>query len=152
MPKYFMKKAFTLVEVMIVVAILGILAAIVLPMFQSNVSEAKEAAAKDILRILRNTIEFYAAQHNGVPPGYAGDNPNNSAMSSNILYAQLVFAGHYLSKLPKNPFNNDIRIKVVTQLPENADGQTGWIYNRATKTIRLNWQGTDKNGVRYYDY
>jgi prepilin-type N-terminal cleavage/methylation domain-containing protein len=152
MRECFMKKAFTLVEVIIVVAILGILAAIVLPLFQSNVTEAKEAAAKDNLRILRNTIEFYAAQHNGVPPGYSNDNLSNPAISSTIVYAQLVFAGHYLSKLPKNPFNNDIRIKVVTEFPENADGQMGWIYNRATKTIRLNWPGTDKNGVRYYDY
>jgi prepilin-type N-terminal cleavage/methylation domain-containing protein len=147
-----MKKAFSLIELMIGVAIIGILAAIVLPLFQSNITEAKEAAAKDNLRILRNTIEFYAAQHKGVPPGYSNDNPNNTAISSIIVYAQLVNAGHYLSKLPKNPFNNDVRIKVVTQLPENANGQTGWIYHRATKTIRLNWPGTDKNGVRYYDY
>ncbi len=147
-----MKKAFSLIELMIGVAIIGILAAIVLPLFQSNVTEAKEATAKDNLRILRNTIEFYTAQHKGVPPGYSNDNPNNTAISSTIVYTQLVNAGHYLSKLPKNPFNDDLRIKVVAQLPENADGQTGWIYHRATKTIRLNWPGTDKNGVRYYDY
>jgi prepilin-type N-terminal cleavage/methylation domain-containing protein len=147
-----MKKAFSLVEILICVAIIGILAAIVLPTFQSNMTDTKEAAAKDTLRILRNTIEFYAAQHNGVPPGYIGDNPANPTASSNVLYSQLVFTRHYLSKLPKNPFNEDIRISIVAQLPENADGSSGWIYHRATKTIRLNWPGADKKGIRYYDY
>ena len=28
----------------------------------------------------------------------------------------------------------------------------GWIYKPATKKIKLNWSGTDKDGVRYYDY
>ncbi|GAH74356.1 unnamed protein product, partial [marine sediment metagenome] len=71
-----MKKAFTLVEILIVVAILGILAAIVIPQFQAHSQEAKEAAAKDNLRILRNAIELYAVQHGGVPPGYPADNPD----------------------------------------------------------------------------
>ena len=47
-----MKKAFTLVETLIVVAILGILTAIALPTFRGHIAEAKESAAKDILRIL----------------------------------------------------------------------------------------------------
>ncbi len=67
------KYAFTLVEILIVVAILGILAAIVLPTFQDHVQQARESAAKDNLRILRNAIEVYAAQHNDVPPGYPND-------------------------------------------------------------------------------
>ena len=54
------KKAFSLIELIIVVAILGILAAIVLPIFQSHSEEAKEAASKDNLRILRNMVQFYA--------------------------------------------------------------------------------------------
>ena len=61
---------FTLVELMIVVAILGVLAAIVLPEFAGHIQQAKESAAKDNLRILREAIERYAADHNGVPPGY----------------------------------------------------------------------------------
>ena len=51
-----MKRAFTLVEILIVVALLGILAAIALPTFQDHIQQARESAAKDNLRILRNAI------------------------------------------------------------------------------------------------
>ena len=54
-----MRRAFTLVEVLIVVAILGILGALVLPTFRGHIIEAKEAAAKDNIRIFRNAIEYF---------------------------------------------------------------------------------------------
>ena len=140
---------------MIAVAIIGILAAITLPILQSNTTEAKGAAAKDSLRILRTVIEIYAAQHNGVPPGYTNDNPKITNLSSTVFYVQIVFKGKYLSKLPKNPINGDIRVSLLGNsgtFPAQANGLTGWIYQPATKTIRVNSPGTDSKGVRYYDY
>lgn len=150
-----MRKAFALVEILIVVAILGILAAIALPMFQGHIQQAKESAAKDNLRILRNTIELYAAQHNGIPPGYPNDDQDNLFPTPLTFYNQIVFEGHYLSEMPENPLNGDARIHVLgnsATFPENADGETGWIYQPATRTIRLNSPGTDKTGTLYYQY
>ena len=150
-----MKKAFTLVEVLIVVAILGILAAIALPTFQSHTQEAKEAAAKDNLRILRHQIELYAAQHNGIPPGYNNDNPD-APPSSLLFYKQMVFEGHYLLSMPKNPFNGQIRLKTIRgsseEFPTEPTGEYGWIYKPATKEIRIDWPGADKAGIAYYEY
>ena len=149
-----MKKAFSLIELMIGVAIIGILAAITLPLFQSNMIEAKEAAAKDNLRILRNAIEFYAAQHNGIPPGYINNNPKLPP-TSGTFYNQMLFNGHYITKMPENPLNGDARIRVLTNsqtFPAQATGTYGWVYKPLTKTIKLDSAGTDKNGVPYYDY
>jgi prepilin-type N-terminal cleavage/methylation domain-containing protein len=151
-----MKKAFTLIEILIVVAILGILAAIVLPTFKGHMTEAKESAAKDNLRILRNAIELYAAQHNGVPPGYAANDPSNTPVYV-FFIGQLVLREHYLSELPENPFNGKCITKMIAN---NEDFPTapvmtdvcGWIYKPATKTIKLNWQGTDPAGTSYFDY
>ena len=167
-----MKKAFTLVEILIVVAILGILAAIVIPTFRGHIQEAKEAAAKDDLRILRNAIELYASQHNNVPPGYL---LGKSFLSPVFPYfrLQLLYStnkdggtasigtdgyplGPYLSAMPKNPFKSgDVNIKMVANgqdMPAEATGTYDWIYKAATKDIRLDWPGTDSKGVPYYSY
>ncbi|HIJ71955.1 MAG TPA: prepilin-type N-terminal cleavage/methylation domain-containing protein [Planctomycetes bacterium] len=155
-----MKRAFTLTEVVIVAAIIGILAAIVIPEFQTYAQQAKEAAAKDNLRILRTAIERYAAEHNGIPPGYIDNDPTRLAVSPGTgpgWTGQLVKNGEYLSKLPDNPFNS----KWETLFIENgeifpADPVSidiyGWMYQPATKTIRLNWPGSDSNGTAYFDY
>ena len=162
---------FTLVELMIVVAILGILAAIALPEFQGHIQKAKESAAKDNLRILRETIERYAAEHNGVPPGY----PPGNLSAPSVLYAlyDLVLKstnasgqvadigtpgypyGPYLPKVPQNPFNEKNNIVVIgnsTDFPTTSTKIYGWIYKPATKEIRLDYNGTDSEGVRYLEY
>jgi len=162
-----MKKAFTLVELLIVVAILGILTAIIVPEYQNHVQLAKEAVAKDNLRILRNAIELYAAQHNDIPPGYQNNNPNNIS-GGTIAEAQLTKPtnisgqydqagsaykfGPYLKALPQNPFNQDNRMLVITNVPTTQVGSLGWLYNPETNKVYLNWSGMDKDGTRYLDY
>jgi general secretion pathway protein G len=151
-----MKRGFSLIEMLIVVAILGILAAIVLPEFQSHSQEAREAAAKDNLRILRQQIEVYAAQHDGIPPGYPNDDPSQTPIYNNFGL-QMVTNDNYLSELPKNPFNDSSIIEMVGNseaFPTEPllTNLYGWIYQPATKTIKLNWTGTDSHGIPYFSY
>lgn len=166
------KKGFTLVEVLIVVAILGIMAAIVLPSFQGNVAQAKESASKNNLAILRAHIELYKLQHNGYPPGYV----NGSGTSVGVLELQFTrtttvaglahststiptdpfLYGPYVRRIPPNAYNNLSNIIFVaegTEFSAAADGaSSGWLYKKETAEIRLNWTGTDGNGVAYCDY
>lgn len=163
-----MKKAFTLVEVLIIVAILGILTAIVMPVYTERVTEAREAAAKANLRILRSAIGSYAIQHNDVPPGYPGGNMNNSP-SGITAAAQLTTRtnaygqsgeswangykyGPYFPEVPYNPFTNSNLILTGTNPFTVRVGDFGWLYVPAARTIQLNWHGEDKNGVPYLDY
>ena len=139
---------------MIVLAVLGILAAIVLPHFRSQTTQAKEAVARDNLRMLRGAIELYAAQHKGVPPGYP-DNAVGSEPDSTYFYQQTVLSGNYFKKMPGNPFNNLNTMNVIGNsqaLPAVATGGYGWVYQPATMTIKLDWPGTDENGLNYYNY
>lgn len=148
-----MRQGLSLVELMIIAAVIGILAAIIFPQLQSYTTQAKEAAAKDNLRILRSVIELYAARHGGVPPGYTNDNPDS--VPSDEIFLQQTVQGQYLRKMPENPFNRLNTIKIIgnsERLPDKATGEYGWIYQPATKTIRLDWPGTAKDGTIYYQY
>jgi type IV pilus assembly protein PilA len=60
---------FTLVELLVVILIIGILAAIAIPSFLSQKSKATDASAKELARTARTTAETYATDHAG---SYAG--------------------------------------------------------------------------------
>ena len=62
------KRGFTLVEILIVVVILGILAAIVVPQFTQASTEAKMNSVCSNLQSLRSQIELYKVQHNDTLP------------------------------------------------------------------------------------
>jgi general secretion pathway protein G len=62
-------RGFTLVELLIVVIILAILAAIVVPQFSAATTDAQESALDANLNAMRSAIELYKVQHNGVYPG-----------------------------------------------------------------------------------
>jgi general secretion pathway protein G len=61
-------KAFTLVEILIVVVLLGILAAIVIPAFAGGAMSARSSALAQDLRILQRFILIYKSQHMEIAP------------------------------------------------------------------------------------
>lgn len=67
--KHQVQAGFTLVELLIVVIILAILAAIVIPQFSSATIDAQESAIKANLEALRSATELFKVQHNNVYPG-----------------------------------------------------------------------------------
>ena len=164
-------KAFTLVEILIVVTILGILAAVVLPTFQGQTTIARESTAKDSLRTMRTQIEMYKLQHDGAHPGYTNEVPASTAVlrlqfvgttsetgaaSSSKAPSAAYPCGPYIRKLPKNPYNNLTTIAYVaeaTAFSDAVDGtSSGWLYKKETGEFKINWTGTDSKGVNFYDY
>jgi len=117
------KRGFTLVEILIVVVILGILAAIVIPQFTEASTEAKVSSLCSDLQTMRSQIELYKIQHSDAPPALA------------TFEAQMTTAiggyGPYLQKLPTNPFVNATGNVVA------ADGAAdcGWHYTEATGAV-----------------
>jgi prepilin-type N-terminal cleavage/methylation domain-containing protein len=162
------REGFTLVEMMIVVAILGILGAIVLPVYQGHASEAKVSAAKSNLHAIRAQIELYKMQHNGGLPGYV----SGAGIPEGMLELQFVgtsevtglptdskipagnyLYGPYLLDIPENPFNGKTAFRYSTDFAIDAGVvNIGWLYDRTTGQIALNCQGTDTDGVAYIHY
>jgi len=65
------KKGFTLIELMIVVAIIGILAAIAIPKFADLINKSKEGATKGALSTVRSAIQVYYGDNEGWFPAGA---------------------------------------------------------------------------------
>lgn len=82
-------KGFTLIELMIVVSIVGILATIAVPSYQSSLIKARETVLRQDLFTLRELLDHHRADTGKYPPSLDG----------------LVTVG-YLRTLPKDPFTN----------------------------------------------
>lgn len=61
-------KGFTLIELMVVIVILGILAAVIAPRIPSFITKAKEGKTKGNLGTLRSTLNIYYSDNDGVYP------------------------------------------------------------------------------------
>lgn len=135
------KSGFTLVEILIVVVILGILAAIVIPQFTDASTEAKTSSLCSDLQTFRSQIELYKIQHNDQLPG-AGTATLIQAMIGKTTVAGAVGVqtdfGPYLQKIPTNPFNGLNTIAEEDATPAAPDNSTGWFFNTVTGEIRAN--------------
>jgi len=133
------KSGFTLVEILIVVVILGILAAIVIPQFTDASTEAKTSSLCSDLQTFRSQIELYKIQHNDNLPG-AGTATLSQALIGQTDVAGAVGTdyGPYLQKVPTNPFNGFNTILEAGATPAAPDNTTGWFFNTATGEVRPN--------------
>jgi general secretion pathway protein G len=140
-----MAKGFTLVEILIVVVILGILAAIVVPQFTNAANEARQGNVETQTSTLENQLELYAAQNNGVYPTIAQLNADPANGSTNGW--SVMIDGNYIKEAPQNPFSAAANFTLVTvsaaanstaaDTEANAgDGTQGWYYNPNTGIIR----------------
>ena len=103
-----MKKtgAFTLIEVLVVVAILGILAAIVVPRIMDRPDEAKRVAAKADIAALVQALKLYRLDNGFYPSTDQGlvalvQRPTTNPAPGNWKQ------GGYLERLPKDPWGGD---------------------------------------------
>ena len=71
-----LKKAFTLIEILIVVILLGILAAVVVPQFTDVAGEARTSAEDTNRRAIANAIEVYEAREGSEPAALTDLVPN----------------------------------------------------------------------------
>ncbi len=122
------KSGFTLVEILIVVVILGILAAIVIPQFTSASTEAKESALVSDLQSVRSQIELYKIHHNDNLPGTQGISfvlaMTSKTDQDGVVGVGATFRfGPYMQSVPVNPFND---LNTVEEDGTAGNNDFGW--------------------------
>jgi general secretion pathway protein G len=141
------RSGFTLVEILIVVVILGILAAIVIPQFTEASTEAKLSSLCTDLQTLRSQIELYKIQHNDVAPTFANFTAQMTAQTD-ITGAAGTDYGPYIQKVPTNQFNNDDTLDNDGTIGNDGGG---WEYNETTGAINAD-DSYDNDGVAGPDH
>ncbi len=133
---------FTLIELMIVVAIIGILAAIAIPKFADLIRKSNEGASKGNLGAIRSSLSIYYGDMEGIYPDRVG---------------ALTVAGKYLSTVPnaKAPnYHSDSSTAEEDGVPSD---QGGWHYNNIVGnanngTLLVNCTHTDTKGSIWTSY
>ncbi len=125
------KSGFTLVEILIVVVILGILAAIVIPQFTEASTEAKLSSLCTDLQTMRSQIELYKIQHNDFPPDFANFTAQMTGQTD-ITGAVGTDYGPYVQKIATNQFNDLATIEEEAVDTGLGGGNAGWHFNNVT--------------------
>lgn len=124
------RTGFTLVEILIVVIILGILAAIVIPQFTEASNDARAAALASDLQTVRSQVELYKVQHLEVLPTAAIINELTQKTDADGTINASGRYGPYLMKFPTNPYTDTATVETGVLAP--GGGNFGWYYNTDT--------------------
>lgn len=131
------RKAFTLIEILIVVIILGILAAIVVPQFTSATEDAQLSSAKSTLQTIRSQIELYRVRNNGAYPAFPFANEDGWGDTSENGF----IGNDYMRSRPMNPRTATRTVDTGNKAAAEAYAQTGeqgWFWDLATNEMYCN--------------
>ncbi len=158
-----MKRGFTLVEILIVVIILGILAAIVIPQFTNASQDARKSSLVSQLQTMRSQVELFKLQHRDTYP--TSDGTLTGTWDWSLLIGKTnddrtttgtPKFGPYLQATPVNPINDaSVGAASSTMLVVATDpaygaavtGPGGWVLSQSTGKI----YATSKLGGKIYD-
>ncbi len=143
------QKGFTLIELMIVVAIIGILAAIAIPRFAQMLEKSREGSTKGNLGSIKSAASIYYGDTQGTWP---------STLESMSIYG----FSRYLDNLSSvkvtgafvagatSPAGNLVTMTIMSSVPTGSG--TGWLYDSNFGSVYVNSTVQDSKGLPYSFY
>ncbi|MEO6354560.1 MAG: type II secretion system major pseudopilin GspG [Oxalobacteraceae bacterium] len=131
-----LQRGFTLIEIMVVVVILGVLAALVVPKLMGRTDEARIVAAKQDVATIMQALKLYKLDNQRYPTTEQGLQALTVRPTSGPA-ANGWKTGGYLDKLPKDPWGGAYQLLSpgikgeIDVFSFGADGQPGGTENNA---------------------
>ena len=146
------RDGFAVAELMIIVAILGLLAAVALPQYGSATRRKQCDSVQRTLAELRAAIDKYWAQHDGFP-GPAAADLERQLTTMTDRKGGVGELGPYVAggSLPPNPVTGLADVHVVRTMPAAPRGLAGWLYCPSTGELRSDATGCNPDGVAWFD-
>ena len=149
-------QGFTLVEILIVVVIMAVLAAVVIPQFTGSTEDAKKSTAEFNLGVVRSVIQTFRAHHGGTKPAFPAGDTTIKALTEETNAAGDVTPGGglgpYLTDMPENPFTGKSTVKAGTKPVVGditAGNAGGWIYDATTGNL---WLDSNTNSLEEFKW
>ncbi|HFC7619986.1 TPA: pilin [Neisseria meningitidis] len=140
-----LQKGFTLIELMIVIAIVGILAAVALPAYQDYTARAQVSEAILLAEGQKSAVTEYYLNHGEWP---ANNSSAGVATSANIKgkYVQSVTVanGVITAQMASSNVNNEIKGKKLSLWAKRQDGSVKWFCGQPVQRANANGANNDE--------
>ncbi|ANX37499.1 pilin [Neisseria meningitidis] len=140
-----LQKGFTLIELMIVIAIVGILAAVALPAYQDYTARAQVSEAILLAEGQKSAVTEYYLNHGKWPD----DNSNAGVASSSTIkgkYVQSVTVanGVITAQMASSNVNKEIKDKKLSLWAKRQDGSVKWFCGQPVQRANANGANNDE--------
>ena len=142
-------KGFTLIELMIVVAIIGILAAIAIPKFAQMLEKSREGATKGNLGSIKSAASIYYGDTQGIWPTTLHTFSSYSFSKYLDNVSPVKVTGAFVAN-STSPAGAEVRLTAGSSVPTTVS--TGWLYDSSFGNVFVNSTVKDSKSIPYSFY